>query len=291
VTSPRCADLSEAAREPISATATNALNWLLVEVRGTWPRDVSDLGGFHPELRTAITNWLERTPSSRLLFIRRPGSARPHRTAFVVHASEHEPFVRRLELSDADGLDSARAGEEVSSQLVLVCGHGTRDACCALRGSAVFGALRENVPTEDLWLSSHQGGHRFAANVLLLPAGIQLGRITPDDAAVIVSDALQGRIALEHYRGRVGYTAREQAAELAIRESRGLVRATDVTLVGDDGTHVAFRDAGGHDLVAVPHEVAGPAVPASCGAEPEPQRHWSAQIRDPLARIPDRENP
>ena len=278
MTSSRCADLSESAREPISATATNALNWLLVEVRGTWPRDVSDLGGFEPELRTAIANWLEQTPSSRLLFIRRPGGTGERRTAFVVHASEHEPLVRRLELSEAAGFDPARDGDHVSSQLVVVCGHGTRDACCALRGSAVFGALREIVPPDDLWLSSHQGGHRFAANVLVLPAGIQLGRITPADAVDIVSDALQGRIALEHYRGRVAYTAREQAAERAVRESRGLVRAADLTLVGDDGTHVTFRDVDGHELVAVPHAVTGPAVPASCGAEPEPQRHYAARV-------------
>ncbi len=228
VTSARCADLSEAAGEPISATATNAVNWLLVEVRGTWPRDVSDLGAFDAASRRAITDWLERTPSSRLLFIRRPGRARERRTAFVVHASERDTLVRRLEL-DADGLggvDLARDGEAVSSQLVLVCGHGTRDACCALRGSAVFGALREHVPPDDLWLSSHQGGHRFAANVLVLPAGIQLGRVSPDDAAEVVSDALDGRIALERYRGRTAYTAREQAAERAVRESRA-ARAHD----------------------------------------------------------------
>lgn len=276
MTSSHCADLSEVAREPISATATNALHWLLVEVRGMWPRDVSDLGGFHSELRTAIANWLEQTPSARVLFIRRR-AAHTHRTVFVVHASEHEPHVRRLELGDADGLDP-QAGEQVSSQLVLVCGHGTRDACCALRGSAVFGALRETVAPEDLWLSSHQGGHRFAANVLVLPAGIQLGRITPRAATDIVGDALQGRIALEHYRGRVAYTAREQAAERAVRESRGLARAADVTLVGDDGTHVTFRDPDGGVLRATPWESLGPAVPASCGAEPEAQRHWSARV-------------
>ena len=277
MTSSRCADLSESAREPISATATHALNWLLVEVRGTWPRDVSDLGGFEPGAQTAITNWLERTPSSRVLFIRRPGESSARRTVFVVQASEHAPLVRRLELSDADGFDPARDGDEVSSQLVLVCGHGTRDACCALRGSAVFGALRGTVPPEDLWLSSHQGGHRFAANVLVLPVGIQLGRVTLAEAPGVVSDALRGRIALEHYRGRVAYTAREQAAERAVRETRELVRATDVTLVGDDGTQVTFRDTDGNELRAIPEETAGPVVPASCGAEPAPQRHYAAR--------------
>jgi len=278
VTSARCADLSEAAGEPIAATATTAVNWLLVEVRGTWPRDVSDLGAFDAASGRAITDWLERTPSSRLLFVRRPGRAGERWTAFVVHASERDTLVRRLDL-DADGLggvDLGSGGEAVSSQLVLVCGHGTRDSCCALRGNAVFGAMREHVPAEDLWLSSHQGGHRFAANVLVLPAGIQLGRVSSDDAAEVVTDALGGRIALRRYRGRTAYTAREQAAERAVRESRALVSTADLTLVGDDGTSVRFRDRDGDEIDAVPHEIAGPSVPASCGTDPAPQRHYVA---------------
>ena len=276
--SERCSDVSEAAREPISATATNAVNWLLLEVRGTWPRDVSDLGGLGTRTRQAIEDWLERTSSARVLFIRRPGRARERRAVFVVRASEQETLVRRLGLGDADALDLERDGEVVSSQLVLVCGHGTRDACCALRGSAVFGALREHVPAENLWLSSHQGGHRFAANVLVLPAGIQLGRLSVEDAPGVVADALQGLITLDRYRGRTAYTAREQAAERALRESTGLVRAAELTLVGDDGTCVTFRDADGRELRAIPGERAGPAVPASCGAEAEPQRHYAARI-------------
>jgi hypothetical protein len=293
VISPRCSDVSEAAGEPIFATATTAENWLLVEVRGTWPRDVSDFGCLDVGSRDAVTDWLERTPSSRLLFIRRPGRRRASRSAFVVRASERDGTVRQLELDEQRGLagvDLERDGNDVSSRLVLVCAHGTRDTCCALRGSAVFGELRERLPSDDLWLSSHQGGHRFAANVLVLPAGVQLGRVSLDDARGVVADALDGRIALDRYRGRTAYTAREQAAEHAVRESRRLVRTDDLILVGDDGTYVTFRDRDGHELRAIPHEVAGPAVSASCGTEPEPQRHYLAQIENPLARIPDRGN-
>lgn len=276
----RCADLSEAVGEPISATATTAESWLLVEVRGTWPRDVAAGDGLGAAARGAVTAWLERTPSSRLTYVRRPGRAREPHLVFVVRAAERETHVRRIEVDPerlAD-VDLARDGAAVDSQLVLVCGHGTRDACCSLRGSAVFGALRGAVPPDDLWLSSHQGGHRFAANVLVLPAGIQLGRVGVDDAVRVVRDALDGRIALDHYRGRTAYTAREQAAERIVRESRGLVRATDLTLAGDDGTYVTFLDVDGGEHRAVPAEVPGPPVPASCGTDPEPQRHFAAHL-------------
>ena len=42
MTAGRCADLSEEAGESLAATATSVDTWLLVEVGGTWPRDVSD---------------------------------------------------------------------------------------------------------------------------------------------------------------------------------------------------------------------------------------------------------
>jgi hypothetical protein len=282
VTSERCADISEAAGEPISATATTAANWLLVEVRRAWPRDVADDGGLDARSAAKVAAWLEEIAGSKLMFIRRPGKVAGERLlAFVVRATETESHVRRLELDAAGGLgcvDLASDGTVVDGQLVLVCGHGTRDACCALRGRAVLGALAGDVAPDDLWLSSHQGGHRFAANVLLLPSGIQLGRVSPENAAPIVGDALAGRISLEHYRGRTAYTRREQAAERVVRESLGLVRASGLTLLGDDGTEVRFVDEGGREHRAVPEELAGPSVPASCGIEPEPQRHVAASL-------------
>jgi hypothetical protein len=281
VTSGRCADLSEAAGEPLAATATTALDWLLVEVPGAWPRDVTDDGALDAPARAAISVWQDGRPASRLLFIRRPARASPTtRAVFVATASETRTEVRRIDLENPRGLaevDLARDGVVVDRQLVLVCGHGTRDACCALRGRAVFGALETQVPPSDLWLSSHQGGHRFAANVLVLPDAIQLGRVEAANAARVVGDALAGRIALEHYRGRTAYTTRQQAAERFVRESHELVGLSDLRLVDGAGDEVAFVDAGGNEHRAVTDEVPGPPVPASCGARAEPQKHVTAR--------------
>jgi len=243
---------------------------------------VADLVGLDtPAERDGISAWLERVPSSRLLFIRRPGRARDRRLAFVVRATEQEADVRRLELgavAELADVDLAVDGEVTDLQLVLVCGHGTRDACCALRGSAVYGALAAQLSPDQLWLSSHQGGHRFAANVLVLPDGIHLGRVTPEDAPRVVGDALAGRIELAHYRGRTRYSPREQAAERAVREAKGLVSLSDVRVVGDDGVHVRLVDAAGSSYRASIDEGAGPVVPASCGAEAAPQPQITARL-------------
>jgi hypothetical protein len=281
MTAGRCADLSEDAGESLAATATSVDTWLLVEVRGTWPRDVADGSALGEPAATRISAWLADASSSRLLFIRRPGSVSDRRLVFVVRSAEREAHVRRLELGPGDDLADADLdgdGQVVAAQLVLVCGHGTRDACCALRGSAVYGALDAHIEPDDLWLSSHQGGHRFAANVLVLPGGIQLGRVGLEGASRVVGDALAGRIPLEHYRGRTAYSAREQAAERAVREAEGLVSLSDLTLVGDDGVLVRFARPDGREYCARPAEVSGPTVPASCGAEPTPQTKLVATL-------------
>ena len=279
MTDARCSDLSRAADEPIGATATTARRWLLVEVGGGWPRDVSSSDALPDAARAAVESWLGTTPGSRLLFVRRPGRSVNQALAFVIDADEGEARVRRIELDGLDALADAvldTDGEEVAGGLVLVCGHGSRDACCAVRGTAVYGALARGLGEEQLWLSSHQGGHRFAANVLVLPAGVQLGRVEPDDAPGVVARALAGTIELDHYRGRTFYPAAVQAAERAVREAAGLSGVDDLKLLDVDRARVRFRATDGRELAAVVEEVPGPTVPASCGDEPVSQKRLAA---------------
>jgi hypothetical protein len=189
--------------------------------------------------------------------------------------------VRRIELdglAELDGLDFEGAGEELEGSLVLVCGHGTRDACCALRGNAVHAALAAELPPEELWISSHQAGHRFAANVLVLPHGIQLGRVAPGEAVAVVHAARRGRISPAHYRGRTVHPPRVQAADAAVRAETGLDHVAELALVADDGTTVTLESGDGRRFSVAVDEVAGPDVPASCGAASEPQRAFSARL-------------
>jgi hypothetical protein len=276
----RCAELSQLAGESLDATASTTQSWLLVEVPGTWSRDVSDGAGLPEAARRSVRAWLARTPSSRLLFIRRVGRSRDGgELAFVVHAASSRSRVRRLELAQLVDLDLEEPGtDETGSQLVLVCGHGTRDPCCALRGTAVYGALASSLGPEQVWISSHQGGHRFAANVLVLPSGVQLGRISVAEAAAVVAEALAGRVELDHFRGRATYSPEVQAADLAVRRAFGLDGIDDLQLVEVDGDVVRFRDVTGRQHVAIAERRSGPVVPASCGADPEPQVAFSARV-------------
>jgi hypothetical protein len=243
-----CSETSAALREPLAATATTASRWLLVELPGAWERDVADhdLPPF----------------DGRRMLLRRPGRRGPEGAVFVGETTEEGG--RLVQIPSLDRLESGDA-EPVDHPLVLVCCHGRRDVCCARRGKPVFDALRD-LP--GVWQSSHQGGHRFAANVLVLPAGIQLGRVQPGEAPAVVASLLEGRIPLDHYRGRTLYPAHVQAAEVAVRQAHGLDRVADVRLLSDDGHSVELAVPGG-SVTCVVEVGAGPFLPQSCGAAPE----------------------
>jgi hypothetical protein len=142
----------------------------------------------------------------------------------------------------------------------------------------VYGALVSAVGLDDLWISSHQGGHRFAANVLVLPQAVHLGRVSVEGAASVVGEALDGRVPSSGYRGRTAYLPEAQAAEIAIRAASGLDRIADLRLTGIEGARVSFRDADAHEHVAVVERAPGPAVSASCGAEPEAHTVLTARV-------------
>jgi hypothetical protein len=274
-----CSDLSAAADEPLTATASIAEHWLLLEVAGAWPRDVADEGALPTGARRAVDGWLGRHPRSRLQFIRRLGPVGDSVRAFIVTSRELTREVRRVELGSLEELhdvDLDRDGDRMDGSVVLVCGHGSRDRCCALRGTPVYTALAERLGEEELWISSHQGGHRFAANLLVLPAGLQFGRVPADDAPLLAARALAGRIDLDHYRGRTCYDGPAQAAEVAVRREAGLEGVTDLSLHSAEDGAVTFRTWAGAEYTVLVGEQDGPVVPASCGVPPEAQRHFRA---------------
>jgi len=267
-----CADASARAGIELAGTATETSRWLLVEHRGAWGRDAVE----DTELPGAVRQTLTTFPG-RTLLVRRPDRRGERTTVFVAEATETGGRLTRTELETMGELAGGVAGgEPIPGPLLLVCVHGRRDTCCARLGIPVFDALAPHGDPECLWQSSHQGGHRFAANVLVLPWGVQLGRVTPRDAARVVALLEDGRIPLDLYRGRALYPPAVQAAEVFARAHLGVDSVGGLELLAVDGDRVTFAHAGGEASLAV-EERPGPAVPASCGAEPETTTVYSVR--------------
>jgi hypothetical protein len=109
----------------------------------------------------------------------------------------------------------------------LVCTNGARDPCCAIRGPAVAQALERVLPGH-VYECSHLGGHRFAANVLVLPDGLCFGRLDVRAAVALASELEEGRLPLDHLRGRTSLTPEQQAAEILVRRELGLTGLDDL---------------------------------------------------------------
>ena len=124
-------------------------------------------------------------------------------------------------------------------RLYLVCTNGARDPCCAIRGPAVAQALARVLPGQ-VYECSHLGGHRFAANVLVLPDGLCFGRLDARTAVALAAELEAGRLPLDHLRGRTALEPEQQAAEILVRRELGLTRLDDLRLV--EGTTFELAD-------------------------------------------------
>jgi len=285
----RCAEASLRAAEPLAGTAAVARHWLAVEESGAWSRKPLHSKGLGP-LSELLTGWDEAAPELRIQLIRRPG--RRQRSRRVFHADletgrlTHATFADdELAALDLETLLTQGFGSKLDGALHLVCTHGKRDDCCALRGVPVYQALADAVAElpagrqPELWQTSHLGGHRFAATLTTLPHGYCLGRVEPEEAGAILAHG--GLHRLDRVRGRSLWPKEVQVADLRLREALpadhparldpAAIRFRDLRLSGGGWIVslelVTMDGSEAHELEV--HEMMPPIeYPKSCGEPP-----------------------
>jgi hypothetical protein len=313
VTEPFCSHISLSAGEPLAGTAVaDTDRWIAIEHFAPWGRSgledselpeavltqLTDLGRRHRRLRVQLVRperaearqSADGSPSAT------PRERFPSRVWFA--ESGDRPALYALELLRIEAfaelsLDAWLRGEGPppgvleTDALYLVCVHGKRDRCCALLGLPVYRALAEHAGDRVLQ-TTHLGGHRFAATLLTLPAGICYGRVLPEEAGPLVAATRLDRLHdLARVRGRVAYGSEAQAAEVLLRQGLDETRRDALVWLGTDraadGSFVvrfAEREGGREHHVALARE-AMPAMPQSCGAEPKPARRLVSLARGP----------
>ncbi|KAJ1917465.1 hypothetical protein H4219_003208 [Mycoemilia scoparia] len=102
--------------------------------------------------------------------------------------------------------------------LMLVCTHGSRDSRCGEFGGKLLELLREKIEKDKLansvtaWCTSHIGGHKYAANVIVYPEGDWYGNLAPESQTVTkLLSYLKGKdVWWDKWRGRLNCTKVEQ---------------------------------------------------------------------------------
>lgn len=237
--------------EPLQGRAGYAKAWLAVEHPGPWPRDAV-AASLAPFLLRPVPDGV------RIVLIRkraaRSGPERPR--VFLAWAGGPRSWVRTTRIGGYDELpgligrlgdEEPELGERPERTLALVCTHGRRDACCAEFGRPLLDTLRDRTDT-DVWESTHVGGDRFAANMVILPEGLHYSRLTPHDAHLAIDAYARNELHLPSFRGRASRTMAEQAAEHLARLHEGHVGIDDLTVlrttVHDDEHRARVRVAG-----------------------------------------------
>lgn len=191
--------------------------WLLFEHDGPWASEAvqtplpDDLG----KLAVAADE-----AGVRIQLIRRPERAGRVAGSRVFAAWTADPSPWLVSAPDAAAIDpeALARGERVAGgtaidRMYLVCTHGRRDRCCARLGGPLARTLAKER-ADEIWETTHVGGHKFAANLVLLPHGRYYG---PCDLAVardaIAAYETGSAPAPARYRGRAGQPAADQKSE------------------------------------------------------------------------------
>ncbi|HLF88255.1 MAG TPA: sucrase ferredoxin [Anaerolineales bacterium] len=229
-----CSTSSREAGEQLFGTATRVDYWLALEVPQAWGRKAFEESELTISVKSHLSKVLEARPNTRLQLIKKGLDFAGNGIAFFVAVNhEEQPNLYEFRLSKyEDLLDLDISGILAERQeflqydqrepIFLVCTNGKRDPCCAKFGLPLHEAVR-SVAGDNVWQTSHVGGHRFAANVVALPHGVFYGYLAPEDAPMIVDAQRAGTVHLPRYRGRSCYDDRVQAAETFLRQRTELL--------------------------------------------------------------------
>ena len=227
------------ARKDREDPVPSAARWdrcLAIEVDTPWSKEITDSASFPPGVMDAARSYEERGGALRIQGLMRddgysvPGHTRVleaklpedggrfRTTEYIVPAEDIGSLVGRLLNGGSHDNGLAQYRRDLSGvRDVLVCTHGSRDACCARFGYKVYRRLRDEYASAGslrVWRTSHTGGHRFAPTLIDLPEGRYWAWIGDEslDHLVAQEGPVEGMI--DSYRGLAALgTAYEQVAE------------------------------------------------------------------------------
>lgn len=203
---------SHGPQAPAAASAPErSRTWLLVEFSGQWAEKAEQT-----TLPAPLDALVAKADSLgiRVQIIQRPAG---EPTGHVYICSTAGGWLRRVPATMShEVLEQLARGEEpaegdrVADPMFVVCTHGRRNQCCGRYGGNLARILADSYP---IWRTTHLGGHRFAANLAILPHGLYYGPVDAEAAARAIDAYRDGKVIAARFRGRAGQDSAAQRAE------------------------------------------------------------------------------
>ena len=229
------------ARQDGEDPVPSAVRWdrcLAIEVDTPWNKEIANSAAFPPGVAHAAARYEAQGSSLRIQGLVRdnqysvpgrtrvldarlaPQQGRYQAAEYLAPTQETGALVAQLLNGGAPNarLQSYRA-DLSGVRDILVCTHGSRDACCARFGYQVYRRLRDEFAHASggslrVWRTSHTGGHRFAPTLIDLPEGRYWAWIGPDRIDPFMSRQDPAESMIDCYRGLAALaTPYEQVAE------------------------------------------------------------------------------
>jgi hypothetical protein len=300
-----CSVVSKATREEPAGCGTPFVGYLGIEVAPPWKHDITESSRFPEGLRKAVERAQDagvigkfttlfpdpvysREGYVRALYLHKPPGpfVAYEKREYAVPEGEIVPLVEAL-AEGLDGLSCFQRYEEDTSRVrdILVCTHGSHDACCGKFGYPVYATLRYGYAAASegqlrVWRTSHIGGHRFAPTLIDFPEGRYWGHLEPEaiEKLVLRKGPVSGL--RQFYRGWAGLSGKfEQIAEREIfaREGWGWTRylKSGKTLKADQNedraeVRIEYATSGGNAGAYEATVEANGTVMTLCNSGPEP---------------------
>ncbi len=234
-----CSSISTSVNEQLFGTAPNVDHWFLIEYNKNWASDAFLSSDIPRMVKDYVINESGNIDNSRIQLIKKDDTNNNGPRFYYANSSEFYPSLYEFQLEqyvDILDIDLVRLseqngyGEHLSGKkLVLVCSHGSHDKCCGTLGVPVYNLVKgeSNI---DAWRTSHVGGHRFAANIIMLPEGIYYGRVNSSNLREVMEHHGRNEIYLDCFRGRSCYRQSAQVSDYFLRTKTGKTGIYDIRL-------------------------------------------------------------